>query len=190
MGVYATFPDSKRYRAQTDTFDTNPLLGGLLPVGDPIDKTAGGYLAYAGLQYTRPIVGLRPASPPNTASFGLLSLTVLSTSPKWFPINSTIISFDQKSIFYGCVQRTGDAQLTSLAVTCTIQAVGRKRNGNSVVQELVYEPKLLNLPAPMQKMNFAPEFTDLIRVDVQLVQAAATSLTVVFFDNNTYVAHF
>lgn len=99
----------------------------------------------------------------------------------WRSMNSTIAYFNEKTIAYACVAGTKP-------VSCTIQVAGVKRiSGNTVVQDLVYNPGTLG--TAMATGSFSSDFTELTKVIVTLASAVVpeTSLAIVF-DTHEYVA--
>jgi len=75
--------------------------------------------------------------------------------------------------------------------TCTIQLTGVKYGtGQTVLQELLYDPALLPVGQSFAMKTFPTSFTNLVEVDVQVPSAAVdTALVVVTFDNNAYTAY-
>ena len=79
-----------------------------------------------------------------------------------------------------------------MAITCTIQLTGVKLGtGNTVVQELVYNPGLLPVADTFAVAYFGDNFKGLTRVDVQLADAPVPGMLIVInFDDHVYKANY
>lgn len=114
----------------------------------------------------------------------------MSGQPALSRPNSTVVSFSMKSICYSCFTNAANA-----AESCTIQLAGRRLaslGGDTVVQELIYNPTLLQTleKAPFNCTTFPATFAGLDRVDVALISApAGATVSGVGFDNVGYVAY-
>ncbi|KAL8678374.1 MAG: hypothetical protein Q9186_005268 [Xanthomendoza sp. 1 TL-2023] len=175
-----------------ENFDNPPNGNPLVPVASNVGNTAGGALKYDAFAYSdhsTTAVTLRVPSEPYCIGSGV---TAQSTQgqPGWGLINSTYLYFGESSIFYSCqlYDATGNP---SVPTTCTIQVSGvQYKTGNTVVQELIYNPTLLKIGQGFNSTTFAPNFSQLTSVNVQLISAIAPgTLIVINFDNHEYTAY-
>lgn len=180
-------------------FDTNAQgLQGIIPELSPVQKSATGALEYTALDYiTGPgLLVVTPPSQPNVIGAGALSELREGANPGWHARTTsdngmpTTKTFNQKSVYYGCVINL--QQSLSPPTTCTIQAAGKRIDGSTVIQELVFNPgPNQDIPGNFTFAEFTPaeDWTDLTRVDLQLVNTdVGDPLTALIFDNNAYEA--
>ena len=153
-------------------------------------NTAGGFIYYNSFSYRNEsgvdALTLQAPSPPNVIATGLVQQTNTGQSA-FLPINDTVLSFDENSIYYACIYNTvGTAGKTT---TCTLQLTGVvSGTGITVVQELPYNPTLL-----LSKFNFttfASTFRSLTRVNIAVISAPVPlDLVLPLFDSHTYTAN-
>lgn len=105
----------------------------------------------------------------------------------WRPINSSVVSFDEKSIAYGCQLYEG-AGSVPIPTTCTIQLASKKLGTlDTVVQDLVYNPVLLG--NSLNRTTFGKGFTGLTETVATVADSAVPGDTIVMiFDTHAYDA--
>ena len=81
------------------------------------------------------------------------------------------------------------AEPTAKTISCTIQLAGKKYGtGNTVVQDLVYDPGLLG--NKLNKTTFGADFVGLTEVDVTLASSpVGDPETVIIIDSHAYYAY-
>lgn len=89
--------------------------------------------------------------------------------------------------------QAGDDLLLTRFYSATIQFSGRRAcDGKTVVQQLVFNPGLLQVPFNFGFAEFSSDFNCLSRVDVELIQAeisTSSALATVMLDSMKYDAH-
>lgn len=131
---------------------------------------------------------LAPDTPPITIGNDFRA-TLADGPPYWRTINSTVLSFDEKSIAYACIQTKAGIGGAPKTLPCTIQLAGKKAGSqDTVLQDLRYDPGVLG--TSFNKTTFGKSFTGLMEVDVAVIVApVAPELITVLFDTHTYDAY-
>ena len=160
-----------------------------IPAFSTVGNTAGGALGYQAFNYggsNLPL--LTPDTPPNAIANNAMH-TLTDGPPLWRTINSTVLSFDEKSIAFACIASQGGTGAVPKTIPCTIQLAGKKAgSGVTVVQDLVYNPGLLG--THFNKTAIAGSFSKLTEVDVSVVEAPVpNNLVTVLFDTHVYDAY-
>ncbi|KAI9661401.1 MAG: hypothetical protein M1831_003134 [Alyxoria varia] len=173
-------PRPVTYNDGYDDFTVTPVLGSTVTT-----RNALTYNAFDFFTSNDPTVLLKAASPPNF--IGTTPRSQLTAGqPSYRTANASVLYFDQKYLCYAC----GTYTAANAPETCTIQAAGRKTDGTTVVQELVYNPGLLSLKGGFNCTAFPGTFSKLIRMDFQVLSATTTpTLTLAALDSNKYVAY-
>ena len=147
------------------------------------------YNSFSLITSNDPTVLVSPPSKPNFITDGVTE-QLMAGQPAFTRPNSTVLSFNMKSICYACYTNAANA-----GESCTIQLSGRRLaslGGATVVQELIYNPSILQTltKAPFNCTTFPLTFAGLDRVDVALISApAGATVSGVGFDNVGYTAY-
>lgn len=162
----------------------------LIDGSDMVDNQAGGALLYDAFAVSHPNPLILHTPSGSNAIYSDFGPQINEGQPAFY-IAGNVLSFTLSSLDFVVALNTNNGLLTGVQPG-TIQFSGRRLDGSTVTAELDYTVPAGTTPAPFTTFTLPSSFTNLYRVDIQLVRArvnAGWAWSSIFFDNVVYEAN-
>lgn len=131
------------------------------------------------------VIGVVPASSPNTAAYGIYGDILAGSVPTISTSGTSTKSFQLSQFRFDCVVNTAESA-ANVATPCTVTAVGYNSAGKQVyTQSFDFNPGTLKLNVPMATANLAKTWTGLSKVTFSTSNGAGVA-TGTLIDNVVY----
>ncbi|KAK6070707.1 hypothetical protein SCUP515_08316 [Seiridium cupressi] len=181
--------EARTVRNGLATFDTDNISAGIAAV-----KELGYYggVYYQGIDAValgvngKVVAGVKPASEPNVAAFGITTQVLRSKAAIRSNFTGSVTkSFSLKSLYFGCAVGTVES-VASVAISCKFALAGYDAQSNLLAYQAFNFSPDKGLTSNMIKATFNSDFQDLVYVRLAATYGGLNILGATLIDNITY----